>query len=64
MVIDGVLDTEHLEEESVVLYVEAMLLDKVHLLPKKICEHTINCEACSLRVIRLYKLMKAFSIDG
>ena len=63
MVIEKVLDKEHLDEEKIVVYVKAMLLDKVNALPKKTQEHIVDCEVCSLRVIRLYKLMKAFPAD-
>ena len=61
MVTESGLEIGHLGDENVVLYVEAMLLEKVHLLPKKIQKHIVNCEECSIRVMRLYKLMKAFS---
>lgn len=61
MVIERVLDTDHLNEQHIALYVEAMLLDRVHLLPRKVRKHIAACDDCSMRVIRLYKLMKAFS---
>ncbi len=48
---------EHLSEEGVMLYAEAMKIDRVFQLPGSFYKHITACESCRERVTRLYKLV-------
>ncbi len=53
----------HLNEEGIMLYAEAMKLDRVDELPKEFHQAIEEHEATALRVMRLYQLIRAYKYD-
>jgi len=47
----------HLTEEAVALYVDALKLDRLRLLPQSILEHVERCETCKEEITGLFSLL-------
>jgi hypothetical protein len=56
--ITSYLYNNHLTDESVALYADAIILDKVEILPEEILDHTENCSFCKKVVFSVYEINK------
>jgi hypothetical protein len=55
----GVMTTkQHLDDQAIGLYVDALKLDRLDKLPAYIVEHVADCEACKQQVMQLYRVLK------
>ena len=48
----------HLPEEQLALYVDALVLDQQDQLPEEILEHVEECEECKMEVIGVRELIE------
>ncbi len=48
--------TDHLTEEAIALYVDALHLDKTNELPTEILAHAANCFSCKQQIMEIYEL--------
>lgn len=51
-------DEDHLNDEHIALYAEALIVDKVEALPAPVLEHVEDCMKCKTRILELYDIMK------
>lgn len=47
----------HLTEEAVALYVDALKLDRLRMLPQSMVEHVQRCETCKVEITGLFSLL-------
>ncbi len=47
----------HLTEEAVALYVDALKLDRLRMLPQSMLEHVETCETCKEEITGLFSLL-------
>jgi hypothetical protein len=52
------MKTEHISEQDVCLYVDALKLRKTDLLPEDIVAHVADCAACKQEVMQLYDTLQ------
>jgi len=53
---------EHLNEEGISLYTDALILGKKEELPSEILDHVENCQLCKNKIIELYGICKDNSL--
>lgn len=56
-------ETNHLKDEYLSLYTEALVLDKVKDLPNEVTEHVEDCLDCKQSIIEGYDVLKNTEID-
>lgn len=58
------MHNDHLSDEAVSLYAEALKLDKLDQLPQAINEHIESCDHCHAQSIELYSIIKDVERSG
>jgi len=51
-------DDAHVSEETLALYVDALSLNKIYLLPAAVLEHVSDCEECKLEIVEVLSLVE------
>lgn len=55
---DNYFNNGHLNDDAFALFLDALVLDKVNLLPSMIRSHVEDCQQCKLEMLALYDIMK------
>jgi hypothetical protein len=55
---DNYFNNGHLNEDAFALFLDALVLDKVSMLPSIIRSHVEDCQQCKIEVLALYDIMK------
>ena len=47
----------HINEETISLYVDALMLDNIEIIPEQVISHVENCAGCKKEIIEVIEIM-------